>query len=35
MLGINFDKYERGFFWTKSNPLKISAKRIDDTFEAQ
>jgi len=27
MLGINFDKYERGFFWTKSNSLKISAKR--------
>jgi len=35
MLGINFDKYKRGFFWTKSNSLKISAKRIDDTFEAQ
>jgi hypothetical protein len=22
MLGVNFHKYERGFFWTKSNPLK-------------
>ncbi len=24
MLGVNFDKYERGFFWTKSNPLKTN-----------
>ncbi len=22
MLGVNFHKYERGFFWTKSSPLK-------------
>jgi len=22
MLGVDFHKYERGFFWTKSNPLK-------------
>ncbi len=22
MLGVDFDKYERGFFWTKSSPLK-------------
>ena len=22
MLGVDFDKYERGFFWTKSSPLR-------------
>jgi len=35
MLGVDFDKYERGFFWTKSNSLKISTERIANTFEAQ
>ena len=31
MLEVDFDKYERGFFWTKSSPLKALAKRATDT----
>jgi len=27
MLGVDFDKYERGFFWTKSTPLEIQTKK--------
>ena len=27
MLGVDFDKYERGFFWTKSSPLKNSDRK--------
>lgn len=28
MLRIDFDKYERGFFWTKSKPLKTQAIKV-------
>jgi len=35
MLGINFDKYERGLFWTKSSPLKISTEIDSGTHEAR
>jgi len=35
VLGIYFDKYERGLFWTKSRSLKITTKRIAVTREAR
>jgi cellulose synthase/poly-beta-1,6-N-acetylglucosamine synthase-like glycosyltransferase len=34
MLRIDFDKYQRGFFWTKSNPLETPAKRVADIVAA-
>lgn len=27
MLGVDFDKYERGLFWTKSTPLEIQTQK--------
>ncbi len=31
MLGVNFEKYERGFFWTRSKPVRIqAAERLRD-----
>ena len=27
ILGVDFDKYERGFFWTKSGALEDTTKR--------
>ena len=35
VLGIDFDKYERGLFWTKSRSLKISIKSVAVTREAR
>ena len=34
MLGVDFGKYERGLFWTKSSPLKTSTQSGSGTFEA-
>jgi len=34
VLGIDFDRYERGLFWTKSRSLKISIERVAVTREA-
>ncbi len=34
MLGVDFDKYERGFFWTKDSPLEID-QCIADAREVQ
>jgi len=28
VLRLDFETYERGFFWTKSRPIKISAKDV-------
>ncbi len=28
LLGFDFERYERGFFWTKSRPLKIQTKDV-------
>jgi len=33
MLGVNFDKYERGFFWTKSSLLEDIDQHIADSGE--
>ena len=33
-LRLDFDKYESGFFWTKSSPLGIPAEPISDTGRA-
>jgi hypothetical protein len=35
VLGVDFDKYEHGFFWTKSSPLKTSTESDSGTFEAR
>ncbi len=35
VLGIDFDKYDRGLFWTKSRSLKITTKRIAVTRETR
>ncbi len=33
MRGVNFEKYERGFFWTVSKPLRIQAVRRQTNWE--